>query len=111
MTKKYSIVTMLVILVSLFCSLAQANFVVQNQLEVSVTTASTSFLAQNTSRHYLLIINNGTNSVVLKFGSAQSGNEGILIPSGGNYEPAYIPVDELFMKSASGTQTVTIIEG
>ena len=88
-----------------------ANFTVQNQLTVSVTTVSTQQLPSNLSRKYLLIINNGSNSIVVKFGSVQTGTEGVLVPSGGNYEPSSVPADAVFMESASGTNTVTIIEG
>ena len=86
-------------------------FTVSNQQVASVTVTSTKFLNANSKRAYLLIQNNGTQNVIVKFGSAQSATEGVIIPAMGNYEPYKVPTDSVYLLSASGTQSVQIVEG
>ncbi len=82
-----------------------------NQTSVSVTGTSTLILARNELRNYLLIQNVGTDTIIVKFNSAQSGSEGIQIPAGGNYEPGKVPVESVWIESAAGTQATTVLEG
>lgn len=84
---------------------------VRTQVAYSATTTSTQALAYNGARSYLLVQNQGTVSVIVKFMSAQGASEGIVIVAGGNYEPIRVPMDAMYIKSVSGTQTVEIIEG
>lgn len=82
-----------------------------SQSVVTVTGTSTQFLAANSAREYLLIQNNGTTNVIVKFGSAQTASEGVIIVAGGNYEPIKGIYDSVWMKSVSSTDSVTIVEG
>lgn len=81
-------------------------------LAVSATVTSTSVKAKNTLRTYLLIQNTGALPVVVKFGSVQnSATDGIVIPAGGNYEPFLAPANSVWIRTASSTSTVIIVEG
>jgi len=62
-------------------------------------------------RNYLLIQNRGSSSILLKFDTEHEGSEGILIIASGNYESELAPRNAIFIKSVSGTNLVTIIEG
>lgn len=87
------------------------QFAIKSQSDVTATTVSTSVAAAEPSRGYLLIQNKGAVNVYLKFGSAHSGTEGILIVPGGNWEPPQVPTDAIYLKSASSTAVVQILEG
>lgn len=82
-----------------------------NHSEVSVTTTSAQAIAANQSRKYLLVQNKGSTSVLLKVDSAHSASEGVEIPAGGNYEPAAVPLNAIFLKAASGTNACVVVEG
>lgn len=90
---------------------AAAQTSIKSQTIVSVTTASTKLLDENLHRRYLLIINRGSDSIYVKADSAQSTTEGVVIPAGGNWEPYVVPINGFYFKSASGTQTVSIVSG
>ncbi len=83
----------------------------QQQIVVTATVTSTKFMDQNTNRNYLLIQNNGATNVTVTFGAAQNGSEGIIIPPGGSYEPIKAFWDAVYLKAASGTDAVVLIEG
>lgn len=85
--------------------------ILNNQILVSATVTSTLRLAANKNRKYLIIINNGSQTVYVKMGSAHTTTEGIPIVAGGNWEPIQTPIDSVYLKSASGTQSVSINEG
>ncbi len=108
--KKVLLLTAIVIAV-VKASAGPITFTVSNQSVASVTTASTKFLSANSKRTYLLIQNNGSTNVIVKFGSAQTGSEGIVIPAGGNYEMFKPSIDAVYMKSASSTDSVQLLEG
>jgi hypothetical protein len=78
---------------------------------VTVTGTSTQVLAANSLRSYLIIQNNGSQNAIIKFGSAQTGTEGIVIIPGGNYEPIWAPANSVFAISASSTTSLTILQG
>lgn len=102
------------LLLFFICSLGFADAVsvtISALTTASVTTTSTQIVAARPKRTYLLIQNNGTDSVIVKFKTAQSASEGVVIQAGGNYEPYKGVYDAVFMKSASGTQSVTVVEG
>lgn len=97
------------ILVMSLCGAEQVTL--KTQTIVSATGTSTLLLAANQRRKYLLIINNGSATVYAKGGSIHSSTEGVPIVAGGNWEPFQTPTDAIYLKSASGTQSVSIIEG
>lgn len=84
---------------------------IQRQTTPALSTSSALVLAANPDRKYLVIQNTSAISVYVKFGSAHSGTEGVLITAGGNYEPNEVPTDSVYAKSASGTPTLNIVEG
>ena len=92
-------------------SIAFAQSFYKAPVETTATVTSTLILPQNNLRRYLLIQNKGAVNIIIKFGSVQSGTEGIIIPSGGNYEPSVVPMGALYMRSASSTSAVMIEEG
>lgn len=102
---------LLAFLLSTVCFAGSFYFSVSNQAVVSVTGTSTQFLPFNARRAYLLIQNNGSDYVILKIATVQSGTEGIIIAAGGNYEPIKAPQEAIFMMSNSGTQSVLVVEG
>lgn len=84
---------------------------INRQLEVTATTTSNLVIGGHVKRNYLLVVNKGTGPVLLKFVSAHTGTEGILVPAGGNYEPMRVPMDSLYIRSVSGSQLVSVTEG
>lgn len=79
---------------------------------VTATTTSTQVMAANQNRIYLLIQNKGAVGVIVKAGATiQTAHEGVLIPSGGNYEPEVAPTNAIWIESASSTSAVTIVQG
>lgn len=99
-----------------WCGLAKAvpvyqQFMTKQQIVVSVTTSSAQFLGDNGSRGYLIIQNKGTDAVFLKVGSTITGSEGLVLGAGASYEFHVTPINSIWMKANSGTQSVTILEG
>jgi hypothetical protein len=86
-----------------------SNF--QSPVTVTATTTSTQVLPGNAHRNYLIVINTGSNPIVLKAGSAQTMGEGIYIPAGGNYEPIQAPQNSIWIETTMSTSTVTLVEG
>lgn len=82
----------------------------QISTNVSVTTTSAQFLAANQNRSYLLIQNNGTTAIHYRLDSAATTSD-IKIAAGGAYEPINQPTNALHLISASGTNSVSIVEG
>lgn len=101
---------MIVLLFSFRVFAAPTAVDIKTQTVVTATTTSTVALAENKERRYLLIQNNGAVTVYVKFGAAHSGTEGVWIIAGGNYEPFQAPLESIYVKSASSTAAVTIIE-
>lgn len=95
------------------CFAVAGGFAVNLSSMVSqdATVTSAKYLDSNPKRNYLLIQNNGSASVIIKFGSAHSGSEGIVIAAGGNYEPIKPMRESLYIKSSTGTQAVVVLEG
>lgn len=102
---------LLLFLVSSCAEAAGTSVAITSQAAVTVTTTSTLSLPANPKRHYLMVQNNGTGAVTLTFNTAQVGAEGIVIGPGGNFEPFVAPVSAVYLKSAAGTQSVTIVSG
>jgi hypothetical protein len=101
---------LLALLLSVPCFGISDKYSIKTQADASISTSALQ-LPFRASRSYLLVQNKGTDSVIVKFGSVHSASEGILILPGGNYEPAKVPVDSMYLKASSGTQVVAIIEG
>ena len=102
---------LLFLLVSSTYAAQPIKYQTSQQLEITATTTSTSIIGQNLSRGYLLIVNKGTQDVFVKARTEHSSTEGVRIIPGGNWEPFVVPVDEMFIKSSSGSQSVSVIEG
>jgi hypothetical protein len=83
----------------------------QNQTEVAVTTASAQVLANNPNRNYILVVNKGFATVLLKYITVHAGTEGIPIPAQGHYETYHPMAEAIFLMSTAGTNTVQLIEG
>lgn len=87
------------------------NSLTFTQTTFSCTTTSSVAIAARPYRKYFLIQNRGSTSVYIKPDSAHSGTEGIEIIAGGNWEPIESPQNSFYCKAASGTDSLTIIEG
>lgn len=83
------------------------------QTNVTATTTSTQILAAESSRRYLIVQNqDAAISITVKTGSASSSaSDGVIVPAGGSYEAGQAPVDSVFIRSASGTPAVVVIQG
>jgi hypothetical protein len=100
------------VVLALFGSIAFGNDTMFTQPYVyTVTTTSTQLRPQNGLRTYLILINTGSQTVYVKFGSAQATTEGVPIPAGGSYEPNKAPANSVWADTATSTSTLTIIEG
>lgn len=87
------------------------NFIESYQGSVTATTTSTQYLTANKSRNYLLIVNNGDDSVLVKMGSAHTASEGVLVGPGGSWEPSTPPNGSIWIKASATTSSVYILEG
>lgn len=89
------------------------NCRVLTQTQFNATTLSTVAIAENRSRRCLMVQNMGDSTIIVKFGSSHSGNEGVMISSKSTWQPIIIPVNSLYLKSFSTSPGVnaTIIEG
>lgn len=91
---------------------SQTNTKIVTQTTITATTTSTLVLAANSYRQYLLIQNNGATDIIVKFTSVQSSTEGFVIPAGGgSYEMNKPATDAIYLRSASSTDSVRILEG
>lgn len=103
--------TLLLVFLLAYSSFSFAGFKLRTQATFTATTTSTKILNGSSYRTYLMMINNGANSVAVKVGSAHTGFEGVVIPSGGYYEPFVAPSDSIYLISTSGTSAVFVLEG
>lgn len=112
--KKVSVVIAILytLLVVFACENAKAN---QGVFAVpstgTATSTSTKVLNTDALREYLIIQNTGSNSIAVKFGSAQTAGEGVVIAAGGNYEPFDCPTNSVYLEALSGTSTYIIQYG
>lgn len=79
--------------------------------QVSVTTTSTKIVNADKDRNYLLIQNKGLCDLIVKVGSVQTASEGIVIISGGSWEPSRPPREAVWAKGSTCTDTTLINEG
>lgn len=105
------IFAILALFISLTAGATNLNNTRLSLTTASVTTSSGQVLVANPARKYLLIQNNGSASIYIKFDTTIAGTEGIVIPAGGSYEPIIAPMQAIYMKAVSGTNSVTIYEG
>jgi hypothetical protein len=77
----------------------------------SATGTSTKLMSANFYRQYLMIQNNGSASISIKFGAVQSATEGILIPAGGNWEMIKPTTESIYVIAVTGTQAFYYVEG
>lgn len=101
-----------VIFLMLFGAQAAAEGVALSQQKAfTASTTSSKALDAQKYRKYLLIQNQGSVDIYVKFRGASTSSEGIIISAGGNYEPERPPKEAVYIESASGTPTVWIVEG
>ena len=79
--------------------------------QYTVGTAGGCYLEKEGGRGFLAIQNDGTADVLVGMGSLPSGTAGRKIVSGTTWEPQNVPGDAIWMKTASGTATVTVFSG
>jgi hypothetical protein len=108
----------LCLIVFLSCSLAIAKPAgvckMQNQLVITPpSTIGTLALAANVSRACLVVQNTSGSAlnVYVKTGTTIVTTEGILLQQYGSWEPTNVPRDAVYIKAASGSPTVYIMEG
>lgn len=78
---------------------------------VSLTNVSTQVLSQKINRNYLLIQNQGSSKIAIKFGESQNGYEGIILNGYSSHEPVIVPTNAVYLYCQSGTQDVLVVEG
>lgn len=105
-----NILLILSLLLMSFIAHAQST-AMQALVTFTATTTSAQAMPAAIDRKYLLVQNKGAVSVYLKFDSAHSANEGVVIVAGGNYEVLKAPTNAIYIKSASSTSEVAIYEG
>ena len=76
----------------------------------SISTSNVQILPENLKRNYLIVQNNGAESVFYNLQS-DSDNTKIEIVAGGSYEPLVAPVDSVNLIADTGTNAVVVIEG
>lgn len=84
---------------------------IKTQGEITATTTPAQVVGANMRRKYLLVLNKGTQDVYLKFETAPTGTQGILIPRGGNYESIDVPISPAFVKTNASTSALFWMEG
>ena len=79
--------------------------------EPTVTTTSALVILADANRSFLLVENHGAKDVYLKQDATHVGSElGILIPAGGNWEPAQVPTNAFYAKTLSASSLLNIVE-
>jgi hypothetical protein len=106
---KFLLIALLFFTVEAF---AADQFSPTQQLTQAVSTTSVSYVAANKARKYLRVRNlDGTIVVYVKIGSIHSAVEGVKLSAGEIWEPRVVPAGSIWIKSASGTPSVEIVEG
>jgi hypothetical protein len=80
------------------------------QAAYTATTTSTKILPVNKNRVYLMLQNQGAVVVDVKLGAIEA-SDGVQLQPGGSYEFVVGPTNSVWIKSASSTATVVVIEG
>lgn len=98
------------ITLAFFSSAAMALVNFSSPLAVTATTTSAKALDINNKRKYLLIQNKGAVTVYVSV-ATQPASQGIQLAAGGSYEPNEAPINEIWVKAASSTADLVIIQG
>jgi hypothetical protein len=77
----------------------------------SVGTESQQIVPANSGRNYLLIQNKSAGDIYVSFGSGADNFNGIVIASGGFYEPYIVPSSSIHVKAAAASSNVVLVEG
>jgi hypothetical protein len=104
----------LIVLILLSSELAYGqayNCKITSQTEFSASTTSVRALDLESARRCLTVQNKGSSTIYIKFNSIHSGTEGIAVTGGGNWEPFIVPINSIWIKSAAGIVTATVLEG
>ena len=80
------------------------------QTAAAITATAAQILAENSSRNYLLVQNNGAGIVYLNFSGTATTSNGIKLESGQAYEPEEVPSNAISAIS-DATASVILIEG
>jgi hypothetical protein len=76
-----------------------------------VGTDSIEALAANKNRGYLIMQNNGSGNCWVKFGSAQTGLEGLVLGASQNYEPVEsFSKSSVYMRCAASGSSIVFLE-
>lgn len=109
---------LLFILSLLFVSAAQAqtyNCIVTRQTDFGTSTVSHIVLNKNAARRCLIVQNHagsGSSVVYVKFGSAHTGTEGLVVAGNSTtWEAIHVPTGSMYLKAVPGGHSVTVIEG
>lgn len=81
------------------------------QTDATVTATASAILTENFDRDYLLIQNNGAETLYLNFSQTATTTNSVAIEAGKAYEPAAIPSNSISAVTASGSITIAIVEG
>lgn len=87
------------------------NCKITTQTDSSITVTSTKILNLNPSRRCLVVQNQGSSVVYIKFTAAHSGTENFALAGGARWEPVIIPINAIYVRSAAGVVTTTFLEG
>lgn len=81
------------------------------QADVGATTVSVKMRSETHDRKCLIIQNQGSSVIYIKYDTAHTGTENFQLAGGATFAPIIIPVNAIFIKSAAGSVTTTILEG
>lgn len=106
------ILLMLLISSAAFAQTYNCKVTVQSDVTTSTTSATGVPLYANASRRCLILENkDAAIKVYVKFGSAHSGTEGLVLQPNARWEAITPPGQSIFLKAASGTPVVGVISG
>jgi len=87
------------------------NCKITTQTDKSASTVSTKVLNADSTRRCLVIQNQGSSIVYIKFDSAHSSTENMQLAGGAIWQPIIIPINAIYIKTSSGVVTTTILSG
>lgn len=87
------------------------NCTIFTQTDFGATTVSTKILNKNSERRCLTFQNKGQTIVFVKLDSAHVALEGVQVGGTTLWEPIHIFTNPIFIKTNSGSATITVLEG
>lgn len=105
------ILVLLVALASPVRAAQSYNCLFTSQADVSASTVSVRVLPKRSARRCLIIQNKGSSTIYIKADSAHTSTENMQLASGASWEPIIIPVNSIYIRSAAGVVTTTVLEG